>query len=92
MNMILAGIRARPDRASPAETAIERAVRNVREGDLCLRHHASAVKEMRLSGRLTTAAEAELARLAAAQRRNLDHLRELVAELERSSGPPANRP
>jgi len=91
MSTILGGIRARPHSASPLETPIELAVHEVREGDLCLRRQNLAVEQMRSSGRLTKQAEDDLARLAAAQRRNLDHLRELVAELERTADGPANR-
>ena len=90
MSTILEGIRARPHRASPLETPIERAVRDVREGDLCLRRQGLAVEHMRSTGRLTKKAEEDLAKLAAAQRRNLDHLRTLVADLERTSGEAAN--
>ena len=93
MGTILESIRAKLHPSTRHETAIERAVREVREGDLCLRRQGVVVDQMRSSGHVMAKAEGDLAKLAAAQRKSLDHLRKLVAELEDTPdhGPPGLR-
>jgi hypothetical protein len=93
MGTILDGIRAKFHASTRHETPVERAVREVRDGDLCLRRQGHVVDQMRSSGQVTAKAEGDLAKLAAAQRKNLDRLRKLVADLEDTPehGPPALR-